>query len=830
MRKIREDEKAAYDKITGLKENFGVFYKTCFHVHTPSSHDYTMFKNWKENDYNKAKDEDVYQECIDRNVFRGITLDDIKLDGNLGIYNDKKELLSFLLLAHEIYKNEIAIVVVADHHRIDGFKKLKVAIKALKKFKSYSVYPTVILGIEISCADKNHVVGIFEDNQKNQEFLANWLDENILNDVEGSFRTSWDVLGDINKNGGIGYLAHLDTSNIFKDKSLNGAYKAKLFSDEFFGIVGLSNLEKKQYIENALSNYTKTKAKFVLDNDSHNIDDIKNNHFWLKGSKRNYNMVREALHDYEIAVSLSEVRSERCYIKGLYIEKSNDGFLKGDKDEPFVTAFSPALNCFIGGRGTGKSSIIKILEYGLSQYCEQESDLEHICAHGNMWILYVYNNEEYLIGVRLPFKSDSMERVLDYFGQNERKEYRFQYYYDTEKIMEYTFKHYLELNKVCMNNKDIYLEPVNNKRKLIKCFFDRTYSVNGLVANASDKNISRFIYDTLFKNVQVEKADASVKIRSKSGLIKLIPQLKNVLKKRCDDVNSVLKPFNDSQKNIFRIIYSQDIEPTPPDIKAWLFSYSYKPSKWYKNKNILQKDIVDYLMGLCQRLGIWDFFQLVFTKNISLIPPDLNLSDFCTDMTKDMIENEIEDITSNITDEFILDIFDQLTSDQNISLIIDYLKRAVKEIEEFSLEFNVNSRAGASNTIFKDVRRVSLGQKVVAMLSFILGYSDYSKDYRPLIIDQPEDNLDNQYIYHNLVHQLRTEKGKRQVIIATHNSTIVTNAKAEQVCVMESDNVRGWIKAQGYLNESKIKKHIVNYLEGGVDSFNHKIDIYKDVL
>ncbi len=55
---------------------------------------------------------------------------------------------------------------------------------------------------------------------------------------------------------------------------------------------------------------------------------------------------------------------------------------------------------------------------------------------------------------------------------------------------------------------------------------------------------------------------------------------------------------------------------------------------------------------------------------------------------------------------------------------------------------------------------VSLGQKVVVMLSFVLGYSDYSNDYRPLIIDQPEDNLDNQYIYHNLVHQLRIEKGK----------------------------------------------------------------------
>ena len=132
--------------------------------------------------------------------------------------------------------------------------------------------------------------------------------------------------------------------------------------------------------------------------------------------------------------------------------------------------------------------------------------------------------------------------------------------------------------------------------------------------------------------------------------------------------------------------------------------------------------------------------------------------------------------------------------------------------------------------MYKSVKTLSLGQKVVAMLSFILGYSEYSKDYRPLIIDQPEDNLDNQYIYKNLVKQLRVIKDRRQIIIATHNATIVTNAKADQVCVMCSDNKHGWIETTGYPGENRIKKHIINYLEGGKNSFLHKIDIYSDAL
>ena len=116
------------------------------------------------------------------------------------------------------------------------------------------------------------------------------------------------------------------------------------------------------------------------------------------------------------------------------------------------------------------------------------------------------------------------------------------------------------------------------------------------------------------------------------------------------------------------------------------------------------------------------------------------------------------------------------------------------------------------------------------MFSFVLGYSEYSNDYRPLIIDQPEDNLDNQYIYKNLVSQLRAIKEKRQIIIATHNATIVTNAKADQVCVMNSNNIHGWIEKVGYPGERSIKKHIINYLEGGKESFKHKYELYKEVL
>ncbi|MBR0341704.1 MAG: hypothetical protein IJH64_05585 [Oscillospiraceae bacterium] len=152
-------------------------------------------------------------------------------------------------------------------------------------------------------------------------------------------------------------------------------------------------------------------------------------------------------------------------------------------------------------------------------------------------------------------------------------------------------------------------------------------------------------------------------------------------------------------------------------------------------------------------------------------------------------------------------------------------------METFQLRFNINSKTSSEGAAkFKDVRELSQGQKVVALLDFVIGYGTYIGDSRPLVIDQPEDNLDNQYIYHNLVKQLRTIKDERQVIIATHNATIVTNSMTDLVCVMESDGDHGWVNKEGYPSEEKIKKSIVNYLEGGVASFKHKMKVYRPII
>lgn len=832
MKKPMSDERIAYETIKNMKEKFGTFHKSCFHIHTPASYDYKLLGSWSHKDYTLATEQVILEICTNRKVFpSSITLDDITIENTCNCYSNKKEMLSYMLLAETIIANNIEVVLVSDHHTISGVNKLKIAIDELYKMKQCKVYPEVILGIEISCADKNHVVGIFENSHTAIDEINSWLTDNLLSEEDGTFETSIKVLEFIKSINGIGYLAHLDTSDIFKGKFSSGAYKKKLFSDEVLQLIGLSDYEKLDSVRNSVQKFRNTEIKVVLDNDAHDIDAIPNKIFWIKGSKRNFLMVKEAIEDYDISVSFECEESSKQYIKGIYIQNRQQGFLKGHDNNDFCLSFSKALNCIIGGRGAGKSTVLEILEYVLSQKCTDNKALDFICSHGNTWLLYYYQGNKFLIEMRMPVKPNADDNILRCFGQNLSDRYRYIYNFNQDYVREYAFKHYFKISKVIYRDNKWYLESVNNKRKILSYFFDVRYSINELVNTAGSEKINSFLYRTLFENTVLSKAEDVIQFKKKSGLKKALDDAEDILQRRKEEVLAVINPFNNSQANILRITYSQDNIYEDPDIASWLYGTDYNENSWYKKYNITNRNVIEYLLKLYDCTGVFGFLKMIIDEDVEKAFSLQTILDFCTDLDSQMVDTDIIALDELTAKEVLTNIFRNLITNNNINIIVEYLRKYIANIEKFSLEFNINNKEGsASAPIFKPVVTLSLGQKVVAMLSFVLGYSEYSNDYRPLIIDQPEDNLDSQYIYKNLVKQLRSIKGKRQIILATHNATIVSNAKADQVCIMCSDNQHGWVETTGYPGEKRIKKHIINYLEGGKESFLHKISIYESAL
>jgi DNA repair ATPase RecN len=124
--------------------------------------------------------------------------------------------------------------------------------------------------------------------------------------------------------------------------------------------------------------------------------------------------------------------------------------------------------------------------------------------------------------------------------------------------------------------------------------------------------------------------------------------------------------------------------------------------------------------------------------------------------------------------------------------------------------------------IHRDFSQLSLGQQQSVLLALILS----SDSKRPLIIDQPEDNLDSEFIFHTFVPVLRRAKERRQVIIVTHNANIAVLGDAEQLIVFKSNSECSKIVARGSIDDTCARDASCKILEGAREAFTRRARIY----
>jgi len=136
--------------------------------------------------------------------------------------------------------------------------------------------------------------------------------------------------------------------------------------------------------------------------------------------------------------------------------------------------------------------------------------------------------------------------------------------------------------------------------------------------------------------------------------------------------------------------------------------------------------------------------------------------------------------------------------------------------DEVTLEYRPSE-----NKPYKNIALASAGQKTAAMLSFLLVHGN-----EPLLLDQPEDDLDNALVSELVVEQLRKNKVRRQLIVVTHNANIVVNADAELVMTMDF-NGQISLASLGGLQETTVRKDICRVMEGGEIAFRQR---YKRIL
>jgi len=116
---------------------------------------------------------------------------------------------------------------------------------------------------------------------------------------------------------------------------------------------------------------------------------------------------------------------------------------------------------------------------------------------------------------------------------------------------------------------------------------------------------------------------------------------------------------------------------------------------------------------------------------------------------------------------------------------------------------------------------LSDGQRNTAALAMLL-----AEGKGPLVFDQPEDELDSNFIYRELVPMLRRLKNERQIILATHNANLPVNGDAELVYALQTLNGHGKKYAEGGLDQSSVTEAVLEIMEGSKDAFTKRREKY----
>lgn len=825
----------ALTQIEQIKQVYGEYQKTLIHFHTPASHDYKFVCNKKylRNDgairaFTSYEQSEVDQIASDFGLFNfpRITNDYLeKMVAENSLFDTVKELEGYLLIALKLFAESVRVAVITDHNTISGYARLKDAIKIIKKCLPNRPIPRLIFGVEISCGDSLHVVGIADDSSTSQSLVADFLASNILSEKAGTYLPSWEVIEWFRKQGFISYVAHINTSDVFKTEYGSGAYKKRLFSAENMQVVGVSKIEKREGILQQLRNHEVATPVVFLDEDSHCLENLGTKTFWVKGQELDFNMLRNAIEDADVSLKFNRPDLPGVFIKSVSID--GDGFL-GKPGSPFSVSFSTALNCIIGGRGTGKSTLLDCASFVLSQHVRDLAQLKNICKQGRVSLTLSIDGTVYYVIFNPAIddvRDDSFVRGY-LFGQEHQLQYseRMEETFDQEKITKATRD---KIQIFSLHDGAIF--EVTEKMKFFRRVFRSSYSVNELVKQASDRHITSFIESQLSSTSMKVNKIRMVTIENDGQLREQSGRVKETIEKHKAAVSSKIELINSESKRV-RVIYTQK------DLDSQYFNWSrqfdpdwFNTSKrWFLNYNIDADGLMDLFEKGSDEYGAIGLYLLFRSEDVKKLGP-LLLS-FTTKLGTWDINNSIEEITENNVDQVLKKIKDKIIRPSRF-YIYDLLNQYYRSVDQFDLQFDINSFENESEaTVFKSISEISLGQKVVALLDFIFMFGAVSGDVTPLLLDQPEDNLDSTYIYQHLVEALRRQKDHRQVLIVTHNSTIVTNSKPEQVISLKSDNSHGWVENTGYPTEAEVVMQIVNLLEGGVASFKHKEFVYSPVI
>lgn len=818
-------------------------------------------------------------------------------------------------------ENKISVVAITDHHTMDIDRIQE--LQQLGKNKGITVLPGIEFCSELGGSESIHFIGIFSEKS---DFSTIWTkiqgkhnltkadierkgNERIVCNFVDTCKTIIELGGIISVHAGSksNSIESIKSNLLVKQET-----KTTLLSD-YVSILELGKPEDEKVYQEKVFPSIGFKLPIIICSDNHDIKNysLKGN-CWIKADPT-FEGLKQIIYEPTERVKIQENNPKLNYDKPYFssITFRNDENIFKDDELYFDKStqeipLNPNLVAIIGGRGEGKSMLMKYISTSFAiKTIETDKDF---LKSGNIEVIYskTIKNEEEL----LPFPIiNNTKHSLDfiYISQGELKnivEKKKQLAEGISKmadIKEIAFDQNLdkevsdkleELHNIVVfledsqNNLEKLQEQENTQRQFIENIttkenkekLEQYTKILGDINIETDKKIQLLNLKSIFSQEEINLNENITSINQKYSLDIPTIQKEQIFKLQLEKIQELLKSIEEhfislnqekeSIKKEFSQFYTGDLTTLLKDVDKYQSELSLISDKIEKVNEAIEKkrNLIKVIFeDIENQLSLISKIKAEYNKQEKSILEDwekfknIEQREDLNSQQKRIMQTLLQDLDIEAVTEFNKEAFyneiyhcingaewriKNKQKAQEDYFGINDLDSFFKFLKEKYLE------ASSINGIHRDVLRVtlfneenrrkyikvypilkykgknldkiSIGQKGTVYLKMKLATEAFSK---PIVFDQPEDDLDNQFIIKELVDLFKELKEYRQVIIITHNANLVINADAEQVIIAKNDNERLKYSC-GSLENSNINKQICEILEGGKEAFEKREQKY----
>jgi len=823
----------------------------------------------------------------------------------------------------------LEVIGVTDHNDIAFLEDIRT--EGAKK--GIIVFP----GIEISTPEA-HLLALFEPEYpiaKLDEFLPYiHIKGEERGEKEAMADSFEDVLRKIEECGGIAIAAHANSTSGILHSAYKGAYKKRVCNNPALSALELSNPQHIGRFSQGLI-YGYPAKPCICGSDAHCLAEIGQRYTYLKMDVVTINGLKQALIDWPIKVKYPWETIQSCCPR-IQSVTVTQGFFKDT-----VFQFNPNLTCFVGGTGTGKSTVIEFLRYclnDLSSFKEIQNDtygkVEKLIGPGGLITVEYVCDDGHVVQISREVsdhinREEVTQRIVDdegqpalmsskptFFSQGEISRIAMNSVAQLELIDKYidiseenrkeqeansslnTNAHQLsETTEQLRELTEILTDPETGKiaitqerdrlrRQLTNPIFSEfpKWESEGRYIKHTLESIGKLEKDVLglIGGVNMQEYFPVTIDASSPNYAKLTP-FNGIVENVCSIISAIGTEFSKSIASIFSELDklhkeweplfekkkeeyndflnglgAEDITKAQARLRAYnerldeLEKVEAKASVLSTKENAI-REARNKLIGQLKEARN-DRFNKRFAKAKeweTKLDGKVGI-DIVASGDRDKYINTLTVATTGSFAHkpgvariaFLIQPYDLIRAVQNkdttfikeqsgadsddVDKIVDYLNH--KDLAEL-LKLEISSVSDLPKIsfevegVFKPIDELATGTKSIVIVSLAMIEGD-----APLIIDQPEDSLNTEFIYSQIVSKLRHEKESRQFIFTSHNANVVVASDTDLTYVLTATSDQGSVDSSGGIDNPKTNELLLLHLEGGPAAFKLRTQKYEQSI